>query len=107
MLVPQRQDPVKILLTRVPEVRALLDQCDLDLPYIVVGMVVEALKTQVLYGDATKRAFDVLNDLAETGEPELETLVQVGALEQIADDDRLRRYADEPAPKIDEAFAKR
>jgi hypothetical protein len=93
MLVPQPLDPVKLLLKRVPEMKAFIDVRDLASPYVVFAMPIGASKARLIDDDVTKRTFDVLNELAETGTPELENLVQAGALELVADDDRLRQLA--------------
>jgi hypothetical protein len=87
-------DPVALLLTKVPEIKAFIDERDLASPYVVFAMAIGALKASVIDDDVANRAFDVLNELAETGTCELENLVQIGALELVADDDRLRRLAE-------------
>jgi hypothetical protein len=95
MLLRRPLDPVELLLKSVPEIRTFIDVHDLDSPYVVFAMAIGALKARLIDDDVTKRTFEVLNELAETGTPELENLVQAGALELVADDDRLRQLAQE------------
>ena len=87
MLVP-RTDPVKLLLDRMPEFGARLDTGDLDLPYVVFGFFAQYLLDLSEGDPILDRAVAFLNELAETGDPELENLVQVSVFESIAGEDR-------------------
>lgn len=93
MLVPSPLNPVDLLMRRVPELRKYVAHEDMVLPYAVFGITVGLLKEEAVGEDVVRRVFDVFNDLIERRIPELENLVQVGALEAVADDDRLRRLA--------------
>lgn len=89
----RRVDPVGLLLHKVPELRVDLDVDDLASPYVVFGIAMSMITREPVGEDLVARVFDVLNELAEKSSPEIENLVQVGALERVADDDRLKQMA--------------
>ncbi|MEZ5355748.1 MAG: hypothetical protein R2762_24195 [Bryobacteraceae bacterium] len=91
VLVPRGPDLVRVLLDRIPEFRSHLDEADLDLPYIVFGFFAEYL-IGLPVGDPTLDcAVGFLNELAESGDPDLENLVQVAVFESLAGDERSAR----------------
>jgi hypothetical protein len=81
-------DPVGLLLDAVPEFRPRLDDQDLELPYVVFGLLAQYLLTLPPDDSVLQRSIDFLNDLAERGDSSLDDLLQVGFFESFGDDPR-------------------
>src|SRR6266850_1600052 len=93
MLVPKHRNPVGLLLQRIPEMKDELDESDLDLPYVVFGFFALYLRKKVNDQGFIERSFDLLNELSESGDPELTNLVQVAVFETIADEEKWKALA--------------
>ncbi len=94
VLVPKGPDPVSLLLGRIPEFRDLLDAEDLDLPYVVYGFFAQYLLKLPESDPILDRAAAFVNDLAESGNADLENLVQVAVFEPLAGDAQSTRIKD-------------
>ena len=88
VLVPRGPDPVRRLLDRIPELRSHLDKADLDLPYVVFGFFAQYLLGLRVGDPNLDYAIAFLNELAESGDSDLENLVQVSVFESLAGDGR-------------------
>jgi hypothetical protein len=88
VLVPRGPDPVKLLLDRIPEFRSHLDEGDVDLPYVVYGFFAQYLLGLPPADPILERAVAFLNEMAESGDPNFENLVQVSVFESLAGDER-------------------
>jgi hypothetical protein len=93
MLIPKPRDPVGLLLKKIPEMRTQLDESDFNRPYVVFGLFAEYLKGNILSEDIIGRSFHLFNELAESGDPELVNLVQVGVFEGLVNATRWRALA--------------
>ncbi len=91
VLVPSGSDPVRLLLDRIPSFRSHLDLEDLELPYVVFGFFAQYLLSLTEANPDFDCAVAFLNELAESGDRDLENLVQVSVFESLAGDFRSAR----------------
>jgi hypothetical protein len=85
------------LFKQIPEILAWEPTIreDEDSPYIIFGALARYIQTKIIedaYDTTLKKSIDFLNEMANTENSEIESLLTVGVLEILTDDEKVFDY---------------